>query len=87
LRCEGPDSTTRKLTTAVSRIALGKEPCLAVGDLNLTRDWGHAEDAIEVMWLALQAEVPDDYIVASGEGHTMRDLLETAFATLGINVE
>jgi GDPmannose 4,6-dehydratase len=66
---------------------LGKESSLAIGDLHLTRDWGHAEDAIEVMWLALQAEVPEDYIVASGEGHTMRDLLEIAFATLGIQIE
>jgi GDPmannose 4,6-dehydratase len=62
------------------------ESSLEVGNLQLTRDWGHAEDAAEAMWLALQADDPDDYIVASGEEHTMRDLLEVAFATVDIDV-
>jgi GDPmannose 4,6-dehydratase len=81
---EGPrrglEFVTRKITHAVARIKLGLQKELRLGNLDARRDWGYAVDYVKAMWLMLQQERPDDYVVATGESHSVRDLVETAFA-------
>ena len=78
---------TRKITRAVARVKLGFQEQLHLGNLDAKRDWGHARDYVEAMWLMLQQEGPDDYVIASGEQHAVRELVEQAFRVAGIEIE
>jgi GDPmannose 4,6-dehydratase len=80
----GPEFVTRKVSQAVARIAAGTQKELRVGNLDAQRDWGFAGDYVEAMWLMLQQELADDYVIATGETHSIRDLLDVAFQRAGI---
>jgi GDPmannose 4,6-dehydratase len=82
----GATFVTRKITQAVARIATGKQDCLYLGNLNARRDWGFAGDYVEAMWLMMQAEVPEDFVIATGETHSVREFCELAFAEAGLPV-
>ncbi len=82
----GETFVTRKITLAAARIKLGKQKKLYLGNLNAKRDWGHAKDYVECMWLILQNEEPDDFVIATGEMHTVREFCELAFKEVGINI-
>lgn len=81
----GPEFVTRKVCQAVARIHLGLQDELVLGNLEASRDWGFAGDYVEAMWLMLQQDVADDYVVATGEMHSVRELVETAFHHVGID--
>ncbi len=81
----GETFVTRKITRAVARIKAGLQEKLYMGNLEAERDWGYAPDFVEAMWLMLQAEEPDDYVVATGEAHSVREALELAFAHAGLD--
>ena len=83
----GETFVTRKITLAAARIAQGKQEKLLLGNLSAKRDWGYARDYVECMWLMLQQEKPDDYVVATGEQHTVREFCELAFRYAGIELE
>ena len=83
----GENFVTRKITRAVARIKLGLQKKIYLGNLNAKRDWGHAADYVEAMWLVLQQEKPDDYVIATGESYSVRDFVELAFAEIGIEIE
>lgn len=83
----GETFVTRKITRAASKIALGLQNCLFVGNLSAQRDWGHAKDYIEAMWLMLQQDVPEDFVIATGVTTTVREFIKMAFGELGIEVE
>ena len=83
----GETFVTRKITRAASKIALGSQNCLYVGNLSAQRDWGHAKDYIEAMWLMLQQERAEDFVIATGVTTTVRDFIRMAFTELGIEVE
>jgi GDPmannose 4,6-dehydratase len=83
----GETFVTRKITRAASKIALGLQDCLYVGNLSAQRDWGHAKDYIEAMWLMLQQDKPEDFVIATGVTTTVRDFIKMAFNELGIEVE
>ena len=83
----GETFVTRKITRALARIKLGLQDCLYLGNLDAKRDWGHARDYVEMMWLMLQQEEPEDYVVATGEHHSVREFVETAAAEVGITIE
>jgi len=76
----GLEFVTRKVSNAVARIKLGLQEKLTLGNLEASRDWGYAGDYVEAMWLMLQQDEPEDYVIATGETHTIRELLELAFA-------
>jgi GDPmannose 4,6-dehydratase len=76
---------TRKVTQAVARISLGLQDQIALGNLDAKRDWGFAGDYVEAMWLMLQQDEADDYVVATGETHSIRELLDVAFRHVGID--
>ena len=80
----GLEFVTRKITHAVARIKLGKQEKLELGNLEPKRDWGFAGDYVEAMWLMLQQEKPDDFVIASGENHSVREFVELAFKAVGI---
>jgi GDPmannose 4,6-dehydratase len=80
-----PEFVTRKVTRTAAAIKLGLEDELVLGDLDAVRDWGYAPDFVAAMWLMLQQEEPDDYVLATGVGHTVRDLVEVAFASVGLD--
>lgn len=82
----GETFVTRKITRAISRIALGLQDCLYLGNLNSLRDWGHARDYVEMQWLMLQQEQPEDFVIATGVQYSVRDFVRTAAAELGITV-
>lgn len=82
----GENFVTRKITLAAGRIAEGLQDHLELGNLDSLRDWGYAKDYVECMWLMLQQEKPDDFVIASGEQHTVRDFTERAFAANGITL-
>jgi len=82
----GETFVTRKITRAVARVKLGMQERLYLGNLNALRDWGHARDYVEAMWLALQQDEPDDYVVATGEQHSVREFCQLAFAEAGIDI-
>ena len=82
----GETFVTRKITRALARIKLGLQDCLFLGNLDAKRDWGHARDYCEMMWLMLQKDVPDDFVVATGETHTVKEFCERAFAVVGIPI-
>jgi GDPmannose 4,6-dehydratase len=81
----GHEFVTRKITSNVARIKLGKQERFSLGDLSPKRDWGYAQDYVEAMWLMLQQEKPDDYVIATGETHSVRDFVETALSVAGLN--
>jgi GDPmannose 4,6-dehydratase len=81
----GQEFVTRKISRAVARISLGLQEGLALGNLDAVRDWGFAGDYVEAMWLMLQQPIGDDYVVATGQTHSIRDFLDLAFAHVGID--
>ncbi len=81
----GETFVTRKITRAAARIKLGLEDVLYLGNLDARRDWGFAGDYVEAMWMMLQQDAPDDYVVATGETHTVRDFLDVTFDHLGLD--
>ena len=83
----GETFVTRKITRATAKIALGLQNCLYLGNLSAQRDWGHAKDYIEAMWLILQQEQAEDYVIATGVTTTVREFVRMSFAELGITVE
>ncbi|KAG7385365.1 hypothetical protein PHYPSEUDO_001579 [Phytophthora pseudosyringae] len=82
----GPTFVTRKITRAVVRIRAGVEKCLFVGNLDAKRDWGHARDYVECMWRMLQHDTPQDFVVATGECHSVREFVELAFTHVGLMI-
>jgi len=82
----GETFVTRKIARAAVRIALGLQDALYLGNLDALRDWGHARDYVEAMWMILQQEQPDDFVIATGENHSVREFVELAFAQLGISI-
>jgi GDPmannose 4,6-dehydratase len=81
----GTEFVTRKVTRAVARIALGLQDSLSLGNLDSSRDWGFARDYVQAMWSMLQQDEPDDYVIATGETHTIRELLDIAFKRIGVD--
>jgi GDPmannose 4,6-dehydratase len=81
----GQNFVTRKVSMAVARIALGLQSELALGNLDARRDWGFAGDYVEAMWLTMQHSEPDDFVIATGESHSVREFVELAFARVGID--
>ena len=82
----GETFVTRKITRAVARIRLGLQEDLYIGNLDSRRDWGHAVDYVEAMWLMLQQEKPDDFVIATGEAHSVREFVELAFQKAGFKI-
>lgn len=83
----GETFVTRKITRGVSRIGLGLQNCIYIGNMDAKRDWGHAKDYVEAMWMMLQHNEPDDFVVATGVTTSVRDMVQTAFNCLGIELE
>jgi len=83
----GLEFVTRKVTDAVARIKLGLQTELALGNLDAERDWGYALDYVEMMWMMLQQDEPDDFVVATGETHSVKELVQIAFDTANLNWE
>ncbi len=81
----GENFVTRKITRSLTRIKLGLQPKLYLGNLDARRDWGHAADYVEAMWLMLQQEAPDDYVIATGETHSVREFLDEVGAVLDMD--
>ncbi len=82
----GKEFVTRKITYATAKIKLGLQDYLEIGNLDAKRDWGYAEDYVEAMWMMLQQEKPEDFVIATGETHTIREFLEVAFRVLDMNI-
>jgi GDPmannose 4,6-dehydratase len=82
----GETFVTRKITMATAAIALGKQECLYLGNLNALRDWGHAKDYVEAMWRMLQQEEPEDFIIATGKTTSIRDFVRMAFEEIGVTL-
>lgn len=83
----GGTFVTKKITKAVANIKKGKQDCLSLGNLDAKRDWGHAKDYVEAMWLMLQMPEPGDYVIATGETYTVREFVENAFKVVDIIIE
>jgi GDPmannose 4,6-dehydratase len=83
----GETFVTRKITRALARIKLGLQDCLFLGNLNARRDWGHARDYIEMMWLMLQQERPEDFVIATGEQHSVREFVDAAAREIGMRIQ
>jgi len=83
----GETFVTRKITQGLSRISVGLQDCLYLGNLNAKRDWGHAKDFVEAMWLMLQQDEPDDYVIATGVQYSVRDFVEEASKYFGMKIE
>jgi GDPmannose 4,6-dehydratase len=83
----GETFVTRKITLAAARIRLGLQDTISLGNLDAKRDWGFAKDYVEAMWLMLQQDKPDDYVIATGETHTVREFLEEVFWVAGLDVQ
>lgn len=82
----GETFVTRKITRALARIKLGLQDCLYLGNMNALRDWGHARDYVEMQWLMLQQETPEDFVIATGEQHSVREFVELAGKEIGIDI-
>jgi GDPmannose 4,6-dehydratase len=82
----GETFVTRKITRALARIKLGLQDCFFLGNMNAKRDWGHARDYVEMQWLMLQQEKPEDFVIASGEQHSVRDFVNAAATEIGIKI-
>jgi GDPmannose 4,6-dehydratase len=83
----GETFVTRKITRAMARIALGLQDCLYLGNLSALRDWGHARDYVQMQWLMLQQEEPEDFVIATGVQHSVREFVQRSAAVLGITVQ
>ena len=83
----GETFVTRKITRGLSRISVGEQDCLYLGNLNAKRDWGHAKDYVEAMWLMVQQDEPDDYVIATGEQYSVKDFVDKAAPFFGFNIE
>ncbi len=83
----GETFVTRKITRALAHIVLGMQDCLYLGNLDALRDWGHARDYVEMQWLMLQQDEPEDYVIATGQQHSVRDFVNLAAAELGVQLE
>ena len=83
----GETFVTKKITQAVARIHQGRQKVLKLGNMNAKRDWGHAKDFVYAQWLMLQQDKPKDYVIATGETHTVREFVELAFKEVGVNIE
>lgn len=83
----GLEFVTRKITNAVAKISLGLQECVELGNLDAKRDWGHSKDYVYAMWLMLQQETPDDYVIATNETRTVREFVEIAFSHVGMEIE
>ena len=83
----GETFVTRKISRAAARIKVGVQDCLFLGNLDAKRDWGFAGDYVEAMWLMMQTEQPDDYVIATGETHSVREFVEATFAHLDLDWE
>ena len=83
----GETFVTRKITRGLSRISVGLQDCLHLGNLNAMRDWGHAKDYVKAMWLMLQQDEPDDYVIATGEQHSVREFVEKSADYFGMKIE
>jgi GDPmannose 4,6-dehydratase len=83
----GETFVTRKITRALSNIAMGLQPCLYLGNLDAKRDWGHARDYVEMQWLMLQQEKPEDFVIATGHQYSVREFVDSSAAELGIRLE
>lgn len=83
----GENFVTRKITRALARIKLGMQDCLYLGNMNALRDWGHAKDYIEMQWLMLQQEVAEDFVIATGKQHSVREFIDRAAAVLDIAID
>ena len=83
----GETFVTRKITRALARIKLGMQKCLYLGNMNAMRDWGHAKDFVRMQWLMLQQDSPHDYVIATGEQHSVRDFVNAAANEVGLNIE
>ena len=83
----GETFVTRKITLAAARIKLGLQDTISLGNLDAKRDWGYAKDYVEAMWLMLQQDKPDDYVIATGETHAVREFLEEVFWVAGLDVQ
>merc|ERR1719199_15896 len=85
----GPTFVTRKVTRGVARIQKGLQPggCLFMGNIDAKRDWGHARDYVQMMWMMMQQEMPDDYVVATGETNTVRSFIELAFECIDVRIK
>ena len=82
----GETFVTRKITRAMARIKLGLQDCLFLGNLDALRDWGHAKDYVEMQWLMLQQEKAEDFVIASGEQHSVREFVNAAAAEVGLSI-
>lgn len=82
----GETFVTRKITRALARIWLGSQDCLYLGNIGALRDWGHAKDYVEMQWLMLQQDQPDDFVISTGEQHSVRDFVNAAAKELGISI-
>ena len=80
----GLEFVTRKIANGVARVKLGKQPFIELGNLEAKRDWGYAKDYVEAMWLMLQQEEPEDFVIATGETHSVREFLQLACESAGI---
>ena len=83
----GETFVTRKITRALARIKLGLQDCLYLGNLDSLRDWGHARDYVEAMWLMLQQQEPEDFVIATGEQHSVREFVDVAARKLGLKIK
>ncbi|MGH6827828.1 MAG: GDP-mannose 4,6-dehydratase [Rhizomicrobium sp.] len=83
----GETFVTRKITRAVAAIELGFQDCLFIGNLDAKRDWGHAKDYVQGMWLIVQQPIPDDYVLATGEMHSVREMIEVSFSEIGRTID
>ena len=83
----GETFVTRKITQGLSRISVGVQDVLYLGNLDAKRDWGHAKDYVEAMWMMLQQDEPDDYVIATGEQHSVREFVDAAAPIFGLNIE
>jgi GDPmannose 4,6-dehydratase len=81
----GLEFVTRKITNAVAKISLGLEDCIELGNINAKRDWGYSPEYVEAMWMMLQMEDPDDYIIATNETHTIKEFLDITFNIVGLD--
>src|SRR5439155_13272874 len=83
----GETFVTRKITRAVAKIALGLQDCLYIGNLGAKRDWGHARDFVEMQWRMLQQDQPEDFVIATGIQHSVREFVDASFAVVGVQLK
>ena len=83
----GETFVTRKITRGLSKISVGLQDCIELGNLNAKRDWGHAKDYVEAMWLMLQQDEPDDYVIATGKQYSVKEFIAEAAPLFGFNIE